>query len=344
VNAGGGYQRLGPVLTAAHDGDTVKLTGAYTGDNLKGLSFAKGITVTSADPAHPAVIRDLSLTKSAGITFTGLAFTRALYSGPADPAGTQLGRLAELSLAWQVSGSDRIAFVNKTFTSDPGGTLATEASGLLITSSTHVTATGNDFSHLHNAFGHWQDDFVVISGNRCHNNRDDCFRGGSSDLTIHANHCWSNHPDGATVDVDHPDCVQLWTTGYAAGFHDVSVTGNRYDRGTGSPTQTVFVTATGGRWTRMTVSGNMSVGADPNGIAVNGVDGLTFTGNTVVAFTDKLARIIYSSKNDTGLTLTGNTAPRYADLAGKFSQDAPAGNSLNKVVPITTVVGPNPVP
>jgi parallel beta-helix repeat protein len=335
---GGSQPTLAQKLAAAHDGDTVKLSGTFSGNNIKGLKFAKGIVVTSADPTHPAIIRDLSMTDSAGITFDSLRWQRPLYSGPADPVGQQLGRNAELSIAYSVSNSDRVAFNRNVFTSDHGGTLATEGSGLLIRNSTHVTVTINDFSHMHNAFAHWQDDFVTIAANRCHDNRDDCYRGGSSDLVIRNNRCFSNHPDGEKVDVDHPDCIQLWTTGYAAGFHDVKVLNNRYDRGTGSATQTIFVTATGGRWTRMTVSGNTAVGAGANGIAVNGVDGLTLTGNTVISFTDYLSRIIYSSKNDTGLVLTGNVAPRYADLAAKFFATAPAGNSLNKPIAPTTAV------
>jgi hypothetical protein len=330
---------LAKLLMAAPDGSTVKVpAGTYSGNVIRGLKFTNGITVVPADPAHPPVVRDLSLTDDAGISFQHLDFTAPLYSGVADPTGGK----AKGQISYSVGSSDRIAFSGNTFTSDPGGTLGTEPSGIVIESSTHITVSGNDFSHYHNALAHWIDDYVTITGNTFHNMRDDSIRGGSSDITIAGNRAWSNHPDAA--DTDHPDFIQLWTTGYAPGFHDVKVIGNRYDRGVGRPTQNVFISASGGRWKNVLINGNEFHGGAFNSIDANGVDGLTITNNTVVSFTDYLARIIYSvGPGDTNVVVQGNVAPRYIIEGAPFSQAAPTGNSLNKQVPVTTAV-PNTLP
>ncbi|MHB8529724.1 MAG: right-handed parallel beta-helix repeat-containing protein [Caulobacteraceae bacterium] len=331
--------QLSALLAKAHCGDTIALApGTYARNVIRGFTCNPPVTITSANRATEAVIKDLVVDKSAGLTFSYLTF---------DPAGNPLtGSSPAGTINFEILFSSTIVLDHITATMEPSAVLATAESGFLIRGSTWVTVSNSDFSYFHNALGHWQNDHLTIQGNNCHNNFDDCFRGGSSDTLIDSNHCWSNHFD--LTDTDHPDCIQYWESGATASFHDITITNNRYDRGTGRPTQAIFFGnhppfgATGGTaalipFVGVTISGNTIDGAEGNGILVEVANGLTITNNTVQSYCDIESRIITSGI--TGETVTGNSAERFG-LDGKFDRNPPAGNTYLACIPPTTAVGP----
>src|SRR3546814_7466786 len=61
---------------SATDGDVIQLAaGDYGQVSLKGVHFAKGVTVTSAEPDHPAVLSGLKVSDSSGLNFTHVEFS-----------------------------------------------------------------------------------------------------------------------------------------------------------------------------------------------------------------------------------------------------------------------------
>ena len=66
-------QELQAAFAAARDGDRIALAaGSYGHVKLSDRNFAKALTITSADPAHPAVLETLQLDKVGGVTLTGI--------------------------------------------------------------------------------------------------------------------------------------------------------------------------------------------------------------------------------------------------------------------------------
>src|ERR1700691_1768085 len=84
-----GQSSITSLMRSARPGTTVRLPpGTYSNNVVKNLSFDPPVTVTSADPAHPATLTDLDVQNAGGLDFANLVFTAPLYSGPPDPGGT----------------------------------------------------------------------------------------------------------------------------------------------------------------------------------------------------------------------------------------------------------------
>src|SRR3546814_6003443 len=63
-------------VKSATDGDVIQLAaGDYGQVSLKGVHFAKGVTVTSAEQDHPAVLSGLKVSDSSGLNFTHVEFS-----------------------------------------------------------------------------------------------------------------------------------------------------------------------------------------------------------------------------------------------------------------------------
>jgi hypothetical protein len=287
-------------LSRAHPGDTIRLEpGVYSGVVIK--DFSGPVTITSKDPAHRAVFTDLKVANSHRITFAGLEFLSGLGGvGPLPPKGV---------MPFEVAGSSEIHFDKVVVHGPPQGTLADTQSGLIIRSSTNVSVTNSDFFHLHNGFMDWQDDHVTISGNSFHDLYDHGVRGGSSNVLVDSNHCYSMHPD--KTDTDHPDCIIMWTRTNPDPFHDITITNNRYERGTGLPVQFIFVKDIPAYqpFLNVTIANNVAVGAAWNGIMVQNAKNVIVTRNIITPGCDMLSWI--RIENVDGIVLKDNAAGRY---------------------------------
>jgi len=234
------------------------------------------------------------------------------------------------TMAFVVAGSSDIHFERPKVHGDPNGTLANTAGGLFIRESENVTVEDGDFSYLANAVGHQNTPHLTITGNACHAVYDDCIRGGGSSwLLISHNHAWSNHPD--PTDTDHPDFIQIWQDGQTVASHDITVTDNRHERGTGHVTQCVFIETQPTGTSNVTIARNTCLGSMWNGIAVFGATNLIVTDNNVTPLCvadGPVTTTWIRLDNIAGLTLTGNAAALYL-IDGK-DNGPPAGNKVTK--------------
>ena len=68
-------------LSSAHGGDTILLQpGTYSGFGLDNKSFGSGVTISSADPTHQAVLTNFNMSNVQGVTFSHLNFQVVLPS------------------------------------------------------------------------------------------------------------------------------------------------------------------------------------------------------------------------------------------------------------------------
>jgi hypothetical protein len=289
-------------LRQAPPGAVIRLApGIYSG--VRFGDFHGDATIVSDDPAHPAVFTELTIWKSSGLTIKNVEFsTEAAPTGAYGPANV---------IPFQILTSSQMTFDHLNVHGSVNGSLATDVSGMIIRNSDHVTVSDSDFHNLHNGLQHMDDTFLTVTHNHFHHLRDDGFRGGgSSNVLVTDNHCDSNHPDGAK-DVDHPDCIQFWTSRTTASAHDITITGNSYDRGDGIQTQGVFVKDDVGTlpFQRLSISGNTIRGALWNGILVDGAVDPVIENNIVCSYPDQLSWI--RLQNVHGAELRGNTTTRF---------------------------------
>ncbi len=289
-------------LKKAKPGSTIRLEpGTYS--NVVVRHFSSGpVTLVAKDPAKAPVFTDLTVADSHGLTFSGLEF---------DLSNTPVGQFGpQNTIPIKIAGSSDIHFDHIKVHGAPSGALATTVSGMLIRSTDNTSVTDSDFSYLHNAFQHNDDTNLTLARNEFHNLWDDAIRGGgSSQVTVQANHCYSNHPD--INDKDHPDCIQFWTSNTKAGVSDIKILDNRYERGTGTATQFIFM----GNELKLTyenvvISGNVGFGSLWNGIAINHAKNVTISNNTLISSCDKeygqvlISRIVTGTVD--GLTIENN--------------------------------------
>jgi hypothetical protein len=161
--------------------------------------------------------------------------------------------------------------------------------------------------------------------------------GGVSNFLIENNVCESNHPDGL-ADIDHPDCIQIWTAYAKAPAHDIIIRDNRYERGTGHATQFIWITDEGhvGAYENVTITGNVAVGSMFNGIGVQHVHNAIITDNVLTSICGpeegfrEMPTMIKTGAMD-GLVVKDNRASFIGSIGGDTHVNS-AGNVVTACV------------
>lgn len=292
-------------LKTVKNGDTVYLQGGtYSSVNLKGIQLAGNVTITSLDAGKPAVLTDLSIKDSKGLTLRGLELA-------ANPAKTDM--------PFQVWNSSSIVMDKLYVHGTLNGSAADDVRGLLVRNSSNVTVANSRFEQLADAVSHIDSNGVTFTGNRFENLRDNgIVGGGTSNLKISGN-VFSDFDHSGSV---HPDAIQVWTTNTKASVSNIDISGNVIDRGAGSVVQGIWMRDEVGNlpFKNVTISNNTIVGAAYNGIGVMGVAGLKLSGNTVVGRDDQASWI--SIQNATGAVVSDNVASKISYVNAQASKAA----------------------
>ena len=261
---------LTQALNSAHSGDTIQLAaGTYSGLKISNVNIPGGVTITSLDPAHKAMVTNFSVANSSGLNFSNLEF---LANGAANGAD------------FLVSGSQNISFSNDVFHGVSNTNLAIDADGLGIGGSSNISITNSEFYGLGHGAIIGSSSNVTVSGNTFH----DIKVHGLDFSEVHgvtvSNNSFTNFYPGA---IDHPDAIIFFTYGGAKASSDIVVDGNVVTRGVGAAIQGIFMRDVTGTqpFQNVTISNNTLVGTGYNGIAVEGGHNVTVTGNTVQSFT-----------------------------------------------------------
>lgn len=314
-------------LKSAQPGDTVLLApGTYSNVAIKGLQFSEDVTIKSADATKPAVLTDLLVYKSTGLTFSDLEFSTA---GSSDP------------FPFRVTKSEDIHFtrldVHGTLNDNPGD----DKSGPLIRESSNVSITNSEFHELGFGVNHLDSKNLIISGNSFHDLRSDGVHGGGSSFVTVANNTFTDfYPVGA----DHPDAIQFFTTNTTASATDLIVTGNVIVRGDGDVIQGIFLRNGSGDlpFINVKIADNFVSGGMYNGIAVLNGRNIEITGNKVESLLDMKSWIRVD--NAIGVNVSNNDAIQF--VFNNVTSLVQVGNDLMAAVSTSSqsVTQPAPAP
>ncbi|WP_293907895.1 right-handed parallel beta-helix repeat-containing protein [Phenylobacterium sp.] len=263
-------------LKVAQGGDVLLLApGVYSGLNLNHMSYGQGITITSADPAHPAVITDFNLVNVAGMTFSHVEFATLDHTGDSDGG--------DKFWAFKVGRSDDIHFYDVKVHGSLDGDSTNDAEGLQVRDSSNISVVGCEFQQLERGLAIGQTYNVVVTDNNAHDLRSDGFDFAEVSNVVLTGNTFRNFSPNA---IDHPDAIQFWTSGTKTPSHDIMISGNVIFRGDGAYTQGIFLRDQIGTlpYQRVTIADNLIVGTGYNGIRIQGATDLTLRGNQLVSF------------------------------------------------------------
>lgn len=276
---------------AAHDGDVLALApGEYRLDKIQNQAFAQGVTITSADPSHKAVVDGIYLQDANGFTFRDLE----VKVDPRQKVGVILQGGSHIVLEnLDIHGADVGDGV--------GIRLNTAGNVTIVHSEIHATAGGIILAHGKT---------VSVLNNKIHDIQVDGIQSmGSSDVTISGNYFVDFYPKKG----DHSDAIQF--VGLGGMVKDITITDNTYVRGVGlADTQGIFMGNEGGsgpgtNYQNVTVTGNSILGGVYHGIMVSGADHLDLNHNAVQGYRDMGSWILIA--NSTNSSETDNIATNF---------------------------------
>jgi hypothetical protein len=303
--------QLTGALSKAQNGDVIQLaSGTYSNVFLSGYKIAGNVTITSADPLHPAVLTDMLVKGSSGLTFKGL-----------DLSNPVPGK----DFAFQVQTSSNITLDHLTVHGPNNMGSGQEVGLMMVRGTTNVTVKDTEFFNGMHGLSMLDNNGLKVANNYFHDLRTDGVRGGgNSNLLVTQNTFTDFHPAAG----DHPDAMQLWTNNTTTSASNITFADNLVVRGTGAPIQGVFMRDIVGNlpFQNVNITGNMIVGARYNGIAVEHVVGGNISGNTVAGYVGETSWM--RADNSTGITLTNNNSTSF------ISQfQSAAGTNGNTLIP-----------
>ncbi|MFL5296742.1 MAG: right-handed parallel beta-helix repeat-containing protein, partial [Phenylobacterium sp.] len=214
---------LTSALKSAHDGDTILLkAGTYSGLYFSNLTFATGVTITSADAANRAVLTSFGVDNAHGITFSNVEMVTQ-STGYFD---------------YIVTNSSNLSFDHVSVHGSLDGNVLNDIEGIQISGSSNISVTNSEFQQLERAMAISTSSNITVANNHVHDVGTTGFMFGQvSNVKITGNVLDNFHvPTG-----DHPDAIQFLTSNATAPTHDVLISDNVLFRGGGDAFQGIFV-------------------------------------------------------------------------------------------------------
>jgi parallel beta-helix repeat protein len=292
--------QLNATLHTAHAGDVIELSpGTYSGVSIKGLN-AGGVTITSQDTSNEAVLTGLQITSSSGLTFSGLEFSFPMGDGTWGPHGIT------------VKSSQDIHFASDSIHGVLNGDPTNDVIGIGFADSSNVSLTNSELQELRAGITVGSSDHVTISGNNIHDLRIDGIEGAGDDTVTISDNTFSNfhHVGTSATGGDHSDAIQFWTTNQTVGTSNLTITNNVIVQGAGRDMQGIFLQDLTGKlpYQNLTVTGNLIIGGNWNGILVEDAKGLTLSDNIVAPTSTEIQTPWIKVTNSDGATVSNNTA------------------------------------
>ena len=305
---------LNSALVSAHSGDTILLNpGTYDGMQAYGLSFAGGITITSADLAHQAVLTNFNMDGDHGITFSNLEF----YAQ------------APGYFVFNISNSSDIHLDHLNIHGSLDGNPQNDTQGVAITGSTNVSVTNSEFQQLRAALGINTTTGITVTGNHIHDvEATGMVFGQVANVTISGNLINDFKPAPG----DHADAIQFQSRGTTVASHDITITDNAIFRGSGDATQGIFLRdqTTTLPYQNVTIANNLIDGTGYGGIYLSSVGKTLVTGNTLVSLTGGTNTTPIVVEDSDHVTLTNNQAISFGYATS--TNLVQSGNSINAAV------------
>ena len=263
-------------LSSAQGGERIELAGGDYGSlDIRGVTFPSDVTIVSADPENPAVIRGVYLRDSSHLVFDGILFDYVAEPGDAPWVKPFI-----------VRDSTFITIRNSVFDGAevPSATGIGEYGtgfGLRVQGSDNITVENNEFFEFYKAFVALLSSNITVNANDVHTISGDIFNFVSVDgLLVEGN--WLHDFKIDPTSGNHPDMIQLWTSPGEEPVQNVIIRGNFLDAGTGNWTQSIFMANPGEPFLNILIEDNVIYNDHLHGITVGLTDGLVIRNNTLL--------------------------------------------------------------
>ncbi len=318
------YAGLVKALSGATGGEKIVLAAGDYGKLMltEGRSIfskmASEVTITSADPNHPASFSGMSLTGLKNITFDHVKFDYTAEPGA-----------AVANSPFNLTKCSNITIINSEFDGDKATGTGTYSDGfgtgraLSITGGSNVTLSNNSIHDFHRGVVVAKSTDIKITGNELKGMASDGLDFAQvSNVTIDKNHI--HDFIRSPLSSAHPDMIQFWTNGTTSPSTNIKITNNILDVGAGSETQSIFMrnemvdSYGAGKamfYQNVVISNNIIRNADGHGISVGETTNVLVDNNTLLqsVTVDKGGAIsvptIFVATSSTGVTITDNVIP-----------------------------------
>ena len=247
--------------------------------------FSSQVTITSADPGHPASFAGLDLRGVDNLKFDGVTFDYNSASGA-----------ALFTNPFALSGCENVAIINSAFDGDLAHGVNAVADGfgtgkaLTVTNSSNIVIDNNSFDTWHRGAIFMGSNNVSVTGNEVRNMSSDGFDFANVDnVVIKSNYMHDFNFSPLTL--AHPDMIQFWTNGTTSPSVNITISDNFLDAGDGRATQSIFMRndmvdrgLAGPEmfYQNITISNNLIVNGHSHGITVGEANGVTIDNNTLL--------------------------------------------------------------
>ena len=273
-------------LSSAEGGDRIVLAGGDYGSlDIREVTFSSDVTIVSADPDDPAIVRELYVSGATHLVFDGILFD--YVNAPEDRYWVK---------PFQVLDSAYITIRNSVFDgdevpSDSGSGEYGTGTGLFVRWSNNVTIENNEFFDFNRAVYVESSSDIVLRANDVHTVSSDGFNFASVDgVLIEGNwlHDFKVDPTGGA----HADMIQFWTTLISPASKNIVIRDNFLDAGIGSETQSIFIrnevvdqglaSFEDYAYLNILIEDNVIYNSHLHGITVGETDGLVVRNNTLL--------------------------------------------------------------
>ena len=265
--------QLTSALQTVRGGDTINLAGGNYGDFYINKSFASDITIKSLSSSAPASFHSLNITSSSHLKIDGVLvnFTPTASTLAFSPAVT----ISDSSfITFANSAIKAGAAINGV---SPSATVMDSTQNILgfptgygmsIARSTNVVVNHNDISQVHKGIVLNGASNLTISNNDIHDIRTSGIVGTGDKLTIDGNHIHDSNP-WHWGSGDHADFLALWTTAGRVGpSTDIKITNNLFEQGKGTAVLGMWMQGGAAGFSNVTISGNAFLDGNFQGISL----------------------------------------------------------------------------
>lgn len=324
---------LTAALKAATGGETILLADGDYGAMTLSNRFAQTVTLQSETP-QGARFTALTVQSAAQMTFDGLLLD--YVATPGSPASA--------NSRFDITASSGITFRNSLFDGDvmdcPGDPADgyPVGRGLMVTQSDGILIENNEFRSFWKGLNLGNTTNAVVRGNEIHDMRSDGINLSAVDgVVVEGNYIHDFNRNLATG--DHPDMIQMWSSGNSLVPRNVTIRDNYLDMGGGSTTQSIFLSHNAAAYQvhggslafeNITVTGNVIVNGHDHGITLGTTRGAVVANNTVLAppGSGLSAPRISIDGLSTGVVLTDNIAERIQYVSSPPAGWTVSGNVL----------------
>lgn len=292
-----GAEELQAALASVTAGDTIFLEpGDYGEVFISGMTFDPPVTIASANPDDMAIIRELDVRSSDGLTFDNLFVDfvpdmDTLYHTEA----VRVDDSANITISnCLLQGGDSINGIDpdsEPGTPAPNGILGyPTAKGITIVNGTDITIENCEIADFGRGITFGNVEGFNILNNYIHDTRGSPLTGGgeTSDILIEGNHFSTADSWNLGGAGDHADFIHIFTLSSTETPHDnIIIRDNFFEQGDGAAILGIYLDDNGLNqgFTNVIIEDNLLHNGDTQGIRLENVDGALIQNNTLLPTT-----------------------------------------------------------